>query len=480
MSVYSELLQKYISEKDIKVSDLIQYCEVDRSFMYKIINGKRKLTSVAMARKIANFMKLSPKECESYYSAYYQTKCGDVIFRQNEQIRDFICNFTPGVQRPVFMEGKKMTVMLSDDHPIHMLKGKLEIDYHMKMLLEQTAQKENQKIRLMVQNDHTFLIDMLLSLGKNTPGMVIQHILCFQREEEKSGDNLNMLQEFLAFYGCKCQYEPYYYYDRIESHFYNMNLFCNCVICEEGVLSYTSDYAYGQLICDRESIEVYKQIFEQYRQQTYPLLRKIDSIIQEYMLIGQSVLGSAGQSVVYSIHSEPCVVPFINDRILKKQVREMMPQRENSLQIFHQYIEQERKILDQGQFNSFFTLQGIEHFIENGKVGEIPDDFYDPLDQEDCLSIIHEMLPYFENGSYRILKDRLAMISRELYIFVAPFTGHFLLADHRNHLIYIDMKEPGMIRQFYQFIESLNEDMSLYTGQEAVKLVRQILKKYAD
>lgn len=42
------------------------------------------------------------------------------------------------------------------------------------------------------------------------------------------------------------------FYDEIDSHFHNMNLFGNCVICEDGILSYTSDYVYGQMIQDRE------------------------------------------------------------------------------------------------------------------------------------------------------------------------------------------------------------------------------------
>ena len=39
MSVFSDLLSEYITMKDVGVYPLSQFCGLDRSFMYKIING---------------------------------------------------------------------------------------------------------------------------------------------------------------------------------------------------------------------------------------------------------------------------------------------------------------------------------------------------------------------------------------------------------------------------------------------------------
>ena len=38
MSVFSDLLSEYITMKDVGVYPLSQFCGLDRSFMYKIIN----------------------------------------------------------------------------------------------------------------------------------------------------------------------------------------------------------------------------------------------------------------------------------------------------------------------------------------------------------------------------------------------------------------------------------------------------------
>ena len=41
MSEFSNLLSLFIKTRDVNVSALTAYCELDRSTMYKLINGKR-------------------------------------------------------------------------------------------------------------------------------------------------------------------------------------------------------------------------------------------------------------------------------------------------------------------------------------------------------------------------------------------------------------------------------------------------------
>ena len=48
MSVFSDLLKNYIHEKKIKVMALAQYCDLERSTVYKFINGKREPMSAEL------------------------------------------------------------------------------------------------------------------------------------------------------------------------------------------------------------------------------------------------------------------------------------------------------------------------------------------------------------------------------------------------------------------------------------------------
>lgn len=481
MSVYSELLHKYIEERNVKIVKLIEYCGLDRSSMYKIINGKRKVTNVEIARKIANYMQLSPKECELYYEAYYRSTMGEEEYEQKQQIEEFIYNFNHIYRNAsVYLEKKEMEIEPLNDATIHMLEGKTEINQHLRMILEKAAQNRKTTIQIVAQYDNRYLQEILLHIGSDAPDMKIQHILCFQKQGEHTKENIELLKHSIPFYGCECQYEPYYYYDEINSHFYNMNLFCNVVICDEGVLCYTSDYRYGQLLRDKDCIQTYKQLFEQYRAQTYPLFVKMESALQQYMLVGKEMLNGFNQVRAHALQAEPCIVPFVSDMILRKQVKESLPQREEIIALFRDFIKEERELFAIGNACCTFTVQGVEQFILSGVIEEIPQEFYNPLPQKECIELVKKMLPYFEKGYYRLLKNQLAQMSNNLHIFVSPTNGHFLFSKNNKEMIFVRMNEVGMIEQFLSFMEDLNEELALYSPSEAVSKINALIEKYEN
>ena len=81
MSVFSDLLSEYITMKDVGVYPLSQFCGLDRSFMYKIINGKRNPSGEDVVRKMAQFMQLTPREKTDFmgFLARGDRKCAEVI-----------------------------------------------------------------------------------------------------------------------------------------------------------------------------------------------------------------------------------------------------------------------------------------------------------------------------------------------------------------------------------------------------------------
>ena len=92
MPDFATLLSEHIHNKNIKTYALAQYCNLDRSNMYKIIKGQRKPSSLEMVEKMCKFMHLSPSEQadmeESYHIAligrenYYRRKAVQQFFRR--------------------------------------------------------------------------------------------------------------------------------------------------------------------------------------------------------------------------------------------------------------------------------------------------------------------------------------------------------------------------------------------------------------
>ena len=82
MSEFSELLTHYVHSKDVKTYALAQYCGLDRSNMYKIINGKRKPASADIVTKICKFLHLLPAALEPALHCGCRNACnaGNIVY----------------------------------------------------------------------------------------------------------------------------------------------------------------------------------------------------------------------------------------------------------------------------------------------------------------------------------------------------------------------------------------------------------------
>lgn len=90
MSDFSKLLSRFIKEKNISVSSMVEYCGIDRSAMYKIIKGKRNPPSLEIRDRISHFMRLTPEESRLFNQAYEISLTGKDVYEKRKQAEKFI------------------------------------------------------------------------------------------------------------------------------------------------------------------------------------------------------------------------------------------------------------------------------------------------------------------------------------------------------------------------------------------------------
>lgn len=92
MTELSEMLKRYIHEKNIPVASLIHHLQIDRSTIYKYINGKR-TPSLEHVEKLAGSMALTPREHQDFLEAYHITKLGSELYFRRKCVENFILTF---------------------------------------------------------------------------------------------------------------------------------------------------------------------------------------------------------------------------------------------------------------------------------------------------------------------------------------------------------------------------------------------------
>lgn len=475
MSEFSNTLSQFIHEKNIKVYSLIKYCNFDRSTMYKIINGKRNPPSKETVDKMAEFMHLTPAEHRYFLEAYEITKTGADNYYRRKNAQNFLMNFPdnfsirPGNSAPYIAANKTFSEFPS----CAALSTQLEINYVIRSILSEEALAEKGKIALFLQPDYEFLFNLLASLNLGC-SLEIRQILCLSNIETLTKDhelyNLNYFKNIFPLYLRNLDYQAYYFYDSIHSHFFNLNAFPYFIVTSRYAIACSSDYQQGIFYKEPSVVKQFWKLF-------HSCQGKCQSLFQVFRLTPQdlSMLNYMGQNISasYLLQPEACFIPFISDSILEAALSQNLSNRSQILEMLRTFLHTSAKKLS--NLHVYFTEKGVRRFIDSGRLKEIPSSFYRPLLPEERLQMLQEFLPVCYQGHYRMLKQPLDQLPINLHLCVNDNIGYFCFDNVENQTTYLMLNETGLLSVFLDYMQSL-DDSSFYTPEETGDLIKSIIR----
>lgn len=478
MSQFSQLLTDHIHNKDVKVYALSQYCNVDRANMYKFINGSRTPSSFDLVLKICNFMQLSPSEKDDLIEAYQITQIGAANYYRRKQVLFFLKNFSiPNHTLPLLRPYEPPLKM--QDH-VTLLHSEIEINHALTGILSSELAKENGHIRLLIQPDHEFLMNVL-AIGHQNSSVKVEHIICLNNTSitstTKQNYNLHCLQKILPLYGSLYQYDCSYYYENIDSRFGKLTLFPYMILTSDFVCLLTADMQKGYVTSQPSSLQMFSDLFDQYLKKTFPLMRPMDNLFIQF----QTMMELAQQEVpVHTLQLSPCLTPLLTEELLDKYIIPQLPGRAQFLQMLTSYIQQLYRSDIPLNLDSVFSMNGIRYFMEHGCLDAYPQDIYTPLCMADRISVLKKLIVSFHTYHYRILKEDICSFEHELYLVISQQNGFLCFTNPHDHrLIYLDIKEPGFIFTFLDYYEHLDSNL-FFSDSEALDKLKNLLDEYSQ
>lgn len=479
MTLFSTILSEHIKTKNIRIHQLAQYCGVDRSNMYKIINGKRNPGSEELVQKIADFMRLTPTERRELLEAYEITITGYETYYRRKNVQDFISNFSMRKEEtfdssPYFsstLDYSQFTDTLS-------INGKTKLNHALYGILALESQKKDRHIKLLFQPDSDDFMDILASISKNKKNLKIDHIICLNNTDNITSDkrdyNLSCLQKIIPMYNtCLCDYTPFCYYDSINSHNSNFNLLSSLIITSEYAITFSPQLQYGILFTSKSTLQKFCSIFDELKAETTPIVCKIDSIFTQFEYFNNLNLG---EKAGYSFQQEPCVMPMVPLSFPEKYLVSTLPDRKNFVISVKEYIQQKSEILKTLSTHFIFTEEGIRNFLQTGRLSELPDSIYIPIEYSDRVLIMRNLIHACQNNNYVMLRPDAPIANSNLCIYVTVHNGYLLFSSNTKDLVYLNLEEPSLLHAFYDYLSSLDESL-FYPTEETVKILKNLLKK---
>lgn len=478
MSEFSDMFSYLVRKKDIQVYAMGQYCNTDRSTMYKIINGKRKPPTEEVFNKICDFMHLSPSEYEEFRITYDLTRLGRNVYYRRKNVEQFMLDCPDSTYLPSVPPLPQSTPGFlaknwADMPPCLALTSQLEFNHVLHHILIAESNKEEGHIGLMLQPDNEFLYGLLAGLKSAGNHLNIEQIICLGKTEEQEIVNLSYLKNIVPLYICSLKYDLYYYHDDINAHYRNFNGFSCMILTSEYAITCTSDYKSGILYHDAKALAMMWELYTSYRDRCTPLFHPVYSVLEEC-----NILGNMGwdETPSYAIQPEPCLIPYITPELLERNIYPDIPGRENMIASLTNFIIKGRKRIPNNNMHHYHTRHGIKLFAETGRLQEIPQEIYHPLSPEERIFLLDSILPYCSGGYYRLLKKPLDRMSENVHLCVNSTTGYLLFTNICNQNVYLIFKEPGLLSIFHDYAESLS-DKDLYTGEETAQYIKSVIQE---
>lgn len=476
MSEFSYVLSRHVHGKNIKTYALAQYCGLDRSNMYKIINGKRKPTSLEMVHKMARFMHLSPAEEQELEEAYQISLTGYDNYYRRRDVMNFFSEFNLSASSLTSfkyrtdqdVDMKETTVLASSSKVKQAL-------FH--IISAEMGRQTDGHIRLLIQPEASFLINLISAESQADTRIHIEHIICLNNNSETTQSqknyNLNCLKQILPLYGSCPHYECFYYYDDISARTGKLTLFPYMVITSRHVCLMTAELDRGYIIRSAASLRMFSDMFANYRKASTILLNQINSVAEQLSYV-ENLLRECGTG--FSFQMTPCFTPFITLSMAEKYITIDAPARSAFIDRFHGYIKEINTWQEQGKTACIFSYDGVRHFLETGKINEYPKDVYLSFDMHDRVSLIRRLIQSCRNGHYRMLRESIGNVEHELYLFVNQQNGYLMFSSpYTRQPVYLNIEEPGLLFTFYDFCENLDDNM-FYTSEETEALLDDLLK----
>lgn len=476
MYTFSELLSFFVHQKDISVYPMTLYCGVDRTVMYKYLNGKACPEDQRTVERMADFMQLSPVESEKLLSAWKIRNMDSRTWISRRNVKDFLLSFPDIVSSGSVSDTTVPKQAVCGPRAVYPECRALFTSAALNNAVAQSILDEFQKkdghLYLMLQPDYDYLFQFL---GSFQYSCRVEHILCLgsssSRPSEGSGALLS-LQNLLPLYLGTEDYNIFYYYDSVESHFCNLNAFPCLILTSSCAITCTSDFQSGILYGNPEVVGLLTDYFCQNREKCSPLFYPISSMTEICGLISSL---SLKDSPHYILQPEPLVTPFLPPDLLLKMTAVNTADQNFVFDALHQAAKSLLDTLLQTDVRSYHTCAGIRRFMETGKVSGIPSSLCEPFAPDDRKLLLYRFSQYAQEHC-RLLRGPLEKLPLHFHLFVNASVGYLMFTNRKGSMVYLHFHEPGLISAFMDYLQNL-EEASLYAPAEARQFLQSILEQ---
>lgn len=471
VSKFSDILEQYITQAGVSENQLAKASGFSRSYVARLKNGQRISPDAEKMVKLFEVLNLNSEEYAEVWDLYLEEQQGKETYKLTKAVLEFIDSFRMVSRLSADM---KINYSIPD---VRVINGRADVNYMIKLLVEKEAAEGEGKLRVLVQPEQNSVMEALKSGFKINSNFKAEHLVCLENRVEKDKNtfyNIKLLEKIVPLILCEenNDYNVYYYYNRVDQQFNKFSLMPYCIITSDRVISMDWELEHAAIYQEKEIREFFVAAFEKMREECkrlYMPIKEQNDMLNMFMQRKEVVCD------IYSMGSQPCMgILDISELFEKYAVDPLAPEiiaLGNCLKNWRKSIlEKQHKMV------TYFTKEGVQRFMESGRVDELMDEVYHPIQPADRRKMVSGLLKMTEKGfcEPRLIQDKRYRYTEKLYIIGYNIDDALLYYNTSQH--FFSVKEKTLARLFYEFLEFFKESVYVCTVEETVEYLKELIK----
>lgn len=486
MSGFSQILKNYVSTQGIPIQTLSKLSGIDRSFIQHMLTGKRIPTDVEMLEKIIRAMTLTPNQAQHLRHFYYVERIGSDIYNRHILVKELLETVDLADNGCELLMNTGYQHDFSDFPMVSAFYGTTEIHRIIKVVLEAESPKENGYIKLLVQPEHSFLLELLTVISSRS-SLPIEHIFCMQKDIPVASDNhinLMYVKNIIPLLLSASDYRPYIYYDEVEVKFNQTSIFPYFIITSDKVITISHDFSYATLYLGEDPLRLYSTIYHNIYRVSFPFVKQIYDPMEFYRsfveLEASALDAPISAPFKYSLICQPCLMYVATEEQLNKYANDF-PMRNEVIALMANRATAYNKLLASGHsFVSYFTEEGLDLFCSTGQITEIPEAFYSPLEIQDRLTLMEELYQLILTTSYQLVAidpDAFKVSTNLILTTINEALAFFVYIHPVKGPLHFIFHEKSIAYSFFSFMNFLRDSEFAFSKQKSLELLEKKIKQ---
>ena len=470
MSVFSSQLQALFQQTGLSVYALSKTCGVERTFLHKILNGTRMPASEAVVERIADAMRLSDADAQALYRSYQICRDGVEVYERRAAVGRLLTGLSLPSRESRFDVRRQVDV-----HAIPpAASDRTTVLRMLKLLLDVEAAQPGGQIHLFCAAEDEFLWRLLGVYMDNRPDLPVRQLICLRSGGTHQAllHNLELLRQVLPLALSGADYQAMVCYGEPSPS----ALLPNVLLTSRYALLFSDDFSSALLCDDPERVGLIHTLLERQMHLCHPLIRRMLhplQMIDHYSRINETFSDSP-QLKLFVLGPEPCLIPLLTAELIREHLAPPLRTPETIKQVAD-YCAQSRRMLEQCQVTHYFTAEGVEHFVQNGLLLELPREIYLPLSPAECRALLAQTVALSgRSAGYAPLcldNNKLGMPENIIVETAANGALSLLYAHPDAGFLAFILEEPTLCNALFDYLESLRQSRFVLSREDSLALL---------